>query len=250
MKYCRFVILGSWMLATLACISFTYGGTLIVSGPGLTDFDQHVDPAGIYTHAVNVGPGDVTVNDVVFDEYTTAGGDFGPLPGPASDDQSGNSFELSGTDNFVFFGSGGSALVGTSAGFADGLTAIGSGGDTLTVDLAGLVSGQSYEFSLYYLNWDGTARTANLFDGGVDEGSFTVDPGPGPGSADNRTGTIVRYRYVATGTTASFDIVGAVSNSHPHLHAFSNQAVPEPSSFLIGVLEIVGLVATTRRTLV
>ena len=205
---------------------------------GVTNFDPSVVSGGDFTHAINIGGPDVTVNGVVFDQYGDGTGGFVVLPGSATDDQSGNGYEITSSDGFLFDLGPSGDISGDGSGFVTGFQ--GTGGSdpagTTTLRLDDLVSGEEYELLLYFVESPGGSRVADFIEDGVGiQGTFDTEDG-----GTDRTGSILTYNYTATGTSMSFTIDG-VPNSLPHFHAFSNRLTssapaPEPSTAMLVLL--------------
>jgi len=192
-------------------------------------------PAGTYTHALNFGGSgvsDTAVNGVPFLATGT-----GAFPG--------------GNGNITYpqaWGPGphSNNITGDN-GLADQF--IHSNGSQANLDLTGLTAGEQYLLKLFSVGWNNTDRTTFINDLDVvgEEINFYPDnPGPGAGN-----GTVVSYLYTAQPDGELNISLSFGGNQSPHLYALTNQliptVIPEPSTFLIWAIGLLGIIGWRRR---
>lgn len=239
-RQCTFAGLSLMLLAVVArTVVAQLSATLT------NDWDSHISDADVYTHAVNVGDQNVTVNGVEFDPYNSLGS---TLP----DAQSGNTFALSGTEATIFddLSPFPTNVSGQSQMLTPGFI-WGGGGDTYSLELNNLTSGQPYRLSLYQVAWNDPevpSRATTLTTSGLALGTYDVQTG-GIEPDGTRNGTIVTFDYTPDSSSVTFHLnMAPGAESTAHLQAFSNHVIEsapplpklEPPTF-VDVTEASGL---------
>jgi hypothetical protein len=111
--------------------------------------------------------------------------------------------------------------------------------------LNGLVDGKAYRASIFGVGWDDTAtasRTATFEAGGE---RFTVDED----MFDNNNGVRIDHEFVASGASHTITYDPFAVNSF-HTYGFVNaevQVIPEPTTFVLAALGVLGLLGFGRR---
>lgn len=181
------------------------------------DADSGVKAGNVYTHAVDLkgspGAGTVNVNGVTFVEGSTGTYNGGY----------GNTYTLSGAGN-AFNGDVTNVTGGIGSMLDDFM--YGNAGQNATLTLNGLETGEVYELNLYANGFgDPAGRFVTLV---ADDGSLVFDAN----AYGDGNGTMLTYRYTASGPSESF-LIDPAGDDTFHWYAFSNVMVtPEPGSLV------------------
>jgi len=198
--------------------------------PWTDDLSSQVNGAGAYTHAINLGTGaGVSVNGIAFTGVgggnPAVGGSFSlaGFPNPYNNDLNNN---ISGTSEQL------------SRDFVFGLP---TGGITLD----GLTVGQDYMLQLFTTGWQGDTAES------TDSRGVTLGAGPSLFTLNLdqygvNDGTVLQYRYTASGSSETIPFQAFAPGQTFHLHAFANAAVPEPGTLVL-LFAGLGTIAAFRR---
>jgi hypothetical protein len=207
-----------------------------ISAVGFTgDVDSGVSTAATYTHAIDLnGPGE-TINGVAFAPGGTSGSNY-TLSIPVLGSFTGNTNNLAGNVNTLaqnfFYDSSNPA------------------GESETLQLTGLTPSTTYLFSEYTVGFgDPGTRLQNVSDS--QGGSLANFDENAAGGGD---GQLLHDLYTtdasgAGSTSITFTFTAEGGNASMHEYGFSNQVVPvpEPASWMLFGLGVVGLFAMIRR---
>jgi hypothetical protein len=234
----------SLLLTSLAlCLSFSVAKAQIFSNGEVTG-DSSIESVGTVVYAFALGAGtSPEINGVTFSAIN-------PLTTTSPD------FSLNSTA--VIDGTGGGNLPdGTDGNYSTQLQALVAQGQNLassTLVLNGLTKGQTYSLELVFDSNQKDARQESVRDttvGGDDSISGTIVTGgdqgyPNPNANPDPTGAeYITDTFTALGTTET--LVGQGGNSQ--LSGFVVEEVPEPSTWALTGLSLVGAAFLARRKL-
>lgn len=239
------------LTVALSLISFgvVQAGTISVSPVITSDATSGIDVTNNYTHAIS-GSTAQTVNGVVFDALTPAA-----TPANFTWDSSTNKSNLVNNfgawDHSALAGQGVELLLRDFTFAGDGAAV----GQSQTYTLSGLTPNTAYEARVYIRKWaNDTTRDMTLtFTNGaeVDAITFREDRAEEPPiSLPARDDAYyLSYAFTAEGTEMSINAeVAAGGNGSFHLYALTNHdVIPEPTSLVLALLGLVGLLGCGRR---
>jgi len=200
------------------------------SKPGWTiaawndDNSSGINSSYAYTHAVNFAGAAVTIKDV-------------PFTAAAGTNPSGGNFSTTGMGSP--FNNDSNTVTGASATMANDFL---YGGATSSITMTGLDVGTEYVTTIYAVGFDNPpgSRIASFTATGGDLVTFNEN------DMGNNNGVRFAYRFTAESTSMTID-VDPYTSSTWHYYGFANYAVPEPSSFVLAGLGLLGLLVCRRR---
>ena len=240
-----FVATGATATVTLANTRNTGDSTMLIddvkvesaSAPGWTvgnwtnDDDSGIDSALTYTHALNFGTAsDVTVKDVLFTGTETGTGG----------NPSGANFSWTGLPNT--YGNDANSVTGSSAGLANDFN-YSNDNTTEVLTITGLTAGQQYVATFYGVGFDN--QPGNRFSHWTVDGETVTF---NENENGNNEGIRLMYRYTAPGNGAMTFSISELAGATYHQYAFSNHAIPEPSTLALAAMGLMGLARRRRRT--
>ena len=227
--------------AVLVFASVAAQAGVISSGGTFTDnASSGIGNVGRNGPGVNFNGSTVVVNGVTFAGESTTGGN------PSGTLANGIGYALSGVPN-QFGTYNVSSVTGTVANLANSFY---YGGPSESFTLSGLTPGVTYLFAQYNFSFgDATNQQGGRIQ------NITDSQGAGPLTYDENStggvgGNILLDKFLATGTTFSVDYVTAPGNNGNSFHQYDFQLTtltPEPSSFILAGLGVVGLLFAARR---
>ncbi|NQU26555.1 MAG: hypothetical protein HQ567_35170, partial [Candidatus Nealsonbacteria bacterium] len=172
------------------------------------DFSSGIDPTATYTHAVNFGGADVTINGIDF-------------TGAAGPDPSGANYSTTGMQNT--FINDANNVTGDGAVMANDFL---YGGDPSQLTLTGLTPGTEYIATIYTVGFDNQP--------GSRIASFAASAGAVPlgdlvtfnqNEMGNNNGMAISFRFPAPDTSITIDVDPYTANTW-HYYGFSNMEAP------------------------
>jgi len=239
-----------WLMSvfTVSCCVPVYGGIITFSGPTTSNSINDIITGGTLVQAINfngttrtVDPGGLNI--------TFVGSGIDPFigsPGTSNHGSEGDaSFYTLSSDNFDF-----TRILRSSFSWQHSPPGILSAG---TITLAGLTSGTAYEVQLWAAD---TRAGAQDLSQGIGDGANGDDPDLSWDYRDASGATYVTGNFTASGTTQAITFTGLFSPSvGPDFDQIrvsalilrsSTAAVPEPSSFAVLTVGVLGAIRYRR----